>query len=133
MTLTTNALIQTIADGCFSIEGYKTNEAKKESLDKGKLAVKGILSAIQSALAAGEPVRLIGFGMFSVKSVSEKKGRNPRTGDVITIKAYKRIGFKPGKFLKEAVNEEEKPNSLKDAPKVNKKVQSKATVSKTKK
>ncbi|NOQ36955.1 MAG: DNA-binding protein HU [Methylococcaceae bacterium] len=71
--------------------------------DAGK-ALDGFLSAVTSELAKGESVALVGFGTFSVKDRAERKGRNPQTGEEITIKAAKIPSFKAGKSLKDAVN-----------------------------
>ncbi len=71
--------------------------------DAGK-ALDGFLTAITSGLEKGENIALVGFGTFSVKSRAERKGRNPQTGEEITIKAAKIPSFKAGKGLKDAVN-----------------------------
>ena len=55
-------------------------------------------------LSAGEKVQLIGFGNFAVRERAARKGRNPQTGQEITIAATKAPVFKAGKALKEAVN-----------------------------
>ena len=47
---------------------------------------------------------LVGFGTFDVKDRAERKGRNPQTGEDLTIAAAKIPSFKPGKGLKDAVN-----------------------------
>ena len=62
------------------------------------------LEAITQALKNGEKVQLIGFGNFEVKKVEERTGRNPRTGEEITIDAYNKPSFTASKVLKEAVN-----------------------------
>jgi DNA-binding protein HU-beta len=49
-------------------------------------------------------VSLVGFGTFSVKRRAARTGRNPRTGESITIKASNNPAFKAGKALKDAVN-----------------------------
>lgn len=56
-------------------------------------------------LAEGEEVKLIGFGTFSVKERKERVGRNPQSGDKITIPAKRVPVFKPAKNLKETVGE----------------------------
>lgn len=66
-------------------------------------ALDGIIEAVTNSLQKGEPVALIGFGTFSVKSRAERNGRNPKTGDPIKIPAAKVPNFKPGKMLKDAV------------------------------
>ena len=45
-----------------------------------------------------------GFGTFVAETRQERQGRNPRTGDVITIAASKVVRFRPGKMLKDALN-----------------------------
>ena len=85
--------------------------AKKTGLSQGKAAEivdvmfsaqprKGIIS---TALDAGEKVTIPGFGTFATKSRGERQGRNPATGETITIKAKKYVHFKPGKTLRERV------------------------------
>jgi DNA-binding protein HU-beta len=67
-------------------------------------ALDGLLKTIETTLAAGDSVALVGFGSFEVKARAERKGRNPQTGEEITIAAAKIPSFKPGKGLKDAVN-----------------------------
>ena len=71
--------------------------------DAGR-ALDGIIDSITEALSNGDSVALVGFGTFSVKDRAERKGRNPQTGEEITIKAAKIPSFKAGKSLKDAVN-----------------------------
>ena len=61
------------------------------------------LNSIKGALKKGQKVTLVGFGTFSVVKRKSRKGRNPRTGDVITIPAAKVPKFTSGKALKDAV------------------------------
>ncbi|EIC31025.1 MULTISPECIES: HU family DNA-binding protein [Methylomicrobium] len=70
--------------------------------DAGR-ALDGFTKAVEEALKAGDSVTLVGFGTFSVKERPERKGRNPQTGEEITIKAAKIPSFKVGKSLKDAV------------------------------
>lgn len=70
--------------------------------DAGK-ALDATLSAITDALKAGDDVRLVGFGTFEVAERAASEGRNPRTGEPITIPASKQPKFKAGKGLKDAV------------------------------
>ena len=67
-------------------------------------AVNSVFAAITSALAEGEKVQLIGFGSFSVKAKDERTGRNPATGETITIPASKQPAFAAGKELKAIIN-----------------------------
>jgi len=66
-------------------------------------ALDAAIAAIGDALANGESVQLIGFGTFSVKERAAREGRNPRTGEVVKIKATKAPAFKAGKALKDKV------------------------------
>jgi DNA-binding protein HU-beta len=102
--ISTSDLIKTVAETVFAVNGVKTAEASRQSFEKGKLAVEGVLSAIQQGLTKGDSIRLVGFGSLTVKSVPERQGVNPRTGKPMTIKATKMIRFSAGKMLKEAVN-----------------------------
>lgn len=70
--------------------------------DAGK-ALDSTLNAIKVSLKKGQKVTLVGFGTFSVVKRKSRKGRNPRTGDVITIPASKTPKFTAGKALKNAV------------------------------
>jgi integration host factor subunit alpha len=63
-------------------------------------AVETALTLIKHALINGEEVLLSGFGKWGVRAKSERAGRNPQTGDYITLQARKIIYFKPSKLLK---------------------------------
>lgn len=67
-------------------------------------ALKAVLDSITDALKSGDKVTLIGFGTFSVNLRKERQGRNPQTGENITIPAKVSAKFKPGKELSEAVD-----------------------------
>ena len=67
-------------------------------------ALQAFESGITHALSHGEEVALVGFGTFKVNERAERTGRNPKTGEAITIAAAKVPTFKAGKALKEAVN-----------------------------
>lgn len=77
-------------------------------LDLSKAAVATILDAvldtIEGALKKGDEVRLVGFGNFYTSKRAASKGRNPRTGEAIAIKASKQPKFRAGKQLKDSVN-----------------------------
>jgi DNA-binding protein HU-beta len=62
-----------------------------------------VLDAIAGALQGGERVALTPFGSFVVRSRSAREGRNPKTGEKITIPARDVPAFVPGKTLKDAV------------------------------
>src|SRR5450755_963780 len=80
-------------------------EAVSESTGKGKAeveaAVDSILGTITEALSSNERVDLRGFGSFVLKDKKERQGRNPRTGETITIAAKRDASFKPSKELTE--------------------------------
>ena len=79
----------------------KANLKKAEA----KAAVEAVFAALQEALVAGDTVALTGFGTFEVKTREAREGRNPATGDAMTIPASKAPVFKAGKALKDAVNQ----------------------------
>lgn len=66
-------------------------------------ALDAVLESVTGSLQSGEPVVIVNFGTFTVKERAAREGRNPSTGEKITIKAAKVVGFKAGKALKEAV------------------------------
>ena len=74
------------------------------TIKEANVAYDAFVNAVTNALRKGEKVQLIGFGTFEVKSVAEKEGRNPQTGEAIKIPACKRPAFSAGKSLKDAVN-----------------------------
>lgn len=80
--------------------------ATKAELSKtdASSAVDAVIDGITSTLKRGDSVTLVGFGTFSVSDRAARTGRNPRTGDVITIPASKSPKFKAGKALKDALN-----------------------------
>jgi nucleoid DNA-binding protein len=65
------------------------------------VAVDSVLDLIAEALQSNERVDLRGFGSFVVRDRKERQGRNPRTGETITISAKRDASFKPGKELTE--------------------------------
>ncbi|NLM68782.1 MAG: HU family DNA-binding protein [Firmicutes bacterium] len=77
----------------------RTNLSKKDAA----AAVDAVFSTISESLARGEKVQLIGFGSFEVRERAERIGRNPQTGADMTIPAKKVPAFKPGKQLKDSV------------------------------
>ena len=67
-------------------------------------ALKSLLDCVTQALKNGDRVSLVGFGTFSVSKRGARTGRNPQTGETISIKASKATKFSAGKSLKDAVN-----------------------------
>ena len=79
--------------------------ADKANLTKADAsrALDAFIDTVTDALKKGDNITLIGFGTFAVKERQERQGRNPRTGEPMTIKAAKIPAFKAGKTLKDAV------------------------------
>jgi DNA-binding protein HU-beta len=80
--------------------------ADNAGLSKGDAvkAVESVFETITTALKRGDEVRLVGFGTFSVTKRKASTGRNPRTGEPMSIKASSQPKFKAGKGLKDSVN-----------------------------
>ncbi len=68
-------------------------------------AINIVLDDVIAALKQGERVNISGFGTFSVSSRQARTGRNPKTGEAIEISASRSAKFKPGKQLKDSLNE----------------------------
>lgn len=79
--------------------------ATKSELTKqdSKRAVDALIETISNTLAQEEKIQLVGFGTFEIRERAGRTGRNPQTGEQMTIPASKSPAFKPGKELKEAV------------------------------
>ncbi len=67
-------------------------------------ALSAVLDAISEGLKQEDKLSLVGFGSFVVESRKERQGRNPRTGEAITIPASKAVKFRPSKQLKDSLN-----------------------------
>lgn len=85
-----------LIDKIYTKAGLASKAKAEEALD-------AVLSSIQEALAAGETLTFTGFGSFKVSERAERQGRNPRSGEPITIPACKVVKFTPGKALKDAL------------------------------
>ena len=83
-----------------------TSMAEKSQLTKkdAESALKAFIDSVQEALESGEKVQLIGFGTFETRERAAREGRNPRTGETMTIAASKSPKFKAGKALKDSLN-----------------------------
>ena len=68
------------------------------------IVVDAAFDKITAAMVAGDKVQLMGFGTFETRERGERTGKNPRTGETVTIAACKAPAFKAGKSLKDAVN-----------------------------
>ena len=69
-----------------------------------KKCLEAFTTVVTQSLTKNNNVTLIGFGTFQVKDRPAREGRNPKTGEVIQIKATKVPSFKAGKLLKESLN-----------------------------
>ena len=74
---------------------------KKKDMTK---ALDAIMETLTEAMKNGDKVSFVGFGTFEVKERAAREGRNPQTGETMTIAASKIASFKAGKALKDAVN-----------------------------
>jgi integration host factor subunit beta len=70
-----------------------------------------VFESIIDTLNQGEKIELRGFGSFRVRERGARRGRNPKTGDPVNIPAKRVPYFKPGKELKELINEESNASS----------------------
>lgn len=66
-----------------------------------KAAISAVFDQIANAAAKGEDVSIPGFGKFAVKDRPERQGRNPATGEAMTIAASKKVSFTAAKGLKD--------------------------------
>ena len=78
----------------------KTQLSKKDA----DLALKAFIDVVSEEMQKGEKVQLVGFGTFEVSERAAREGRNPQTGETMTIAASKSPKFKAGKALKDLVN-----------------------------
>ncbi|WP_232493068.1 HU family DNA-binding protein [Novosphingobium kaempferiae] len=85
-----------LADVIAADHGIAKTDARK--------IVDAVFDAIGNAAAKGEEISLNGFGKFKVKDSPEREGRNPATGEAMTIKASKKLGFTAAKGVKDKLN-----------------------------
>jgi DNA-binding protein HU-beta len=80
--------------------------AKQTGLSKSKSneVIDALVSAVTESLSNGEKVTLVGFGTFTTSEREARKGRNPKTGEVINISAKTVARFKAGSDLTKSVN-----------------------------
>ena len=77
-----------------------------------EIVVKEILDAIGNSLAHGDGVEIRGFGSFSLNYRPARKGRNPKSGEAVSVPAKYVPHFKAGKEMRERVEESAKPVAL---------------------
>lgn len=68
------------------------------------LIVDSFLDNMKQSMVDGKSIKLVHFGTFTVRNKSPRRGRNPRTGETITIKKRQAVSFRPSKKLREQVN-----------------------------
>ena len=78
----------------------KAGLAKKDA----EKALKAFTDVVAEELKKGEKIQLVGFGTFEVSERAAREGRNPRSGETMTIAACIAPKFKAGKALKDAIN-----------------------------
>ena len=80
-------------------------EQAQSSKKDAEAALKAFTDVVASELRANGKVQLVGFGTFEVSERAAREGRNPQTGETMTIAASKAPKFKAGKALKDMINE----------------------------
>lgn len=85
----------------------RVGSSKKEASD----AVEAVFAIVRGSLCNGGKVKVSGFGAFVVNEKNARRGRNPRTGQAITIDSRRVLSFKPSQVLKERVNSGAKSRS----------------------
>ncbi len=86
-----------LAEALTSQLGYSQNTCS-ELIDT-------FLDRMKQRLLDGEAIKFVHFGTFNVRDKQPRRGRNPRTGETITIKKRQMISFRPSKKMREQVNE----------------------------
>lgn len=66
-------------------------------------AIDAVINSIRQGIRKDDAVTIVGFGTFSKRNRPARTGRNPATGEPMTIKASRTVGFKPSQSLKESV------------------------------
>lgn len=86
------------------VETIHTNTglSKKDSAEM----MESVFNIIKSTLESGEALKISGFGSFIVKQKADRIGRNPQTGEAITIMSRRVLSFKPSNILRQAINGE---------------------------
>lgn len=80
-----------------------TGLSKKDSV----AMLEAVFSIMKNTLESGEKIKVAGFGNFEVKQKKDRKGRNPQTGESITIEARSVLTFKPSMVLKNSINKQQ--------------------------
>jgi integration host factor subunit alpha len=83
----------------------RVGASKKEAGE----VVEEVFAIIRDSLREGDKVKISGFGSFVVNQKKSRRGRNPQTGEPITINSRRVLSFKPSQVLKELVNNGKQP------------------------
>ncbi len=75
-------------------------------------AIAALIETMTEALAAGERIEIRGFGAFSLRMRQARIGRNPKTGEPVSVPVRQALHVKPGKALRERVNASLEPGAL---------------------
>lgn len=94
-TMTKADIVESVYE---KVGGYSKKEAAE--------IVEAVFDQIKKTLEDGEKIKLSGFGNFVVRDKNQRVGRNPQTGEEITISARRVLTFKPSQVLKSALNGE---------------------------
>ena len=92
-TMTKADIVESVYE---KVGGYSKKEAAE--------IVEAVFDQIKKTLEDGEKIKLSGFGNFVVRDKNQRVGRNPQTGEEITISARRVLTFKPSQVLKNALN-----------------------------
>lgn len=82
----------------------KVNDISNITLKESIEIVESVLDIVKETLENGETVKISGFGSFIVKQKHARRGRNPQTGESITLDARRVLTFKPSNLLRDAIN-----------------------------
>jgi len=77
-----------------------TGFSRKEAADM----LESVLTIMKNTLETSDKLKISGFGNFEVKNKTNRRGRNPQTGEAITISARRILTFKPSPLLRQAIN-----------------------------
>ncbi|GAM09943.1 integration host factor subunit alpha [Geobacter sp. OR-1] len=83
----------------------KVSDVSNLTLKEAGEIVEAVLDIMKETLEKGETLKISGFGNFVVKQKQERKGRNPQTGESITLDARRVLTFKPSNLLRNSINE----------------------------
>lgn len=67
--------------------------------------IAAIFAEVTATVASGEEVSIVGFGKFKLKNTPERQGRNPSSGEAITIAAQRKLTFSPAKAVRDRLND----------------------------